>query len=56
MCDSSIIIEGIKTVLFFFYEKISQAQTAKKSRLSLKRLLYAQKAQKAQIAKKADFH
>ena len=39
MCVS-FIIEGIKAVLFFFYEKISQAQ----------------KAQKAQIAKKADFH
>ena len=50
---SNVMIEGIKAVLVFLYEKISQAQKAqiaKKSRLSLKRLLYTQKAK---IAKKS---
>ena len=46
---SSNIIEGIKAVLFFFYEKISHAQKEQKTQnankqLSFRCFLFAQKA------------
>ena len=42
-------MEGIKAVLFFFYEKISHSQKGQKTQNASKQLsLYAQKTQKAQ--------
>ena len=53
MYDSSIIIEGIKTVLFFFYEKISQAQTAKKKQAFTKTFIIRTKSTKSTNRKKS---